>query len=242
VTWSIVARDADTGAFGAAVATRFLAAAGLCLAVESGVGAVATQATINPTYGPRGLRLLRRGGSADGVIAELLASDGGRDHRQVQLVGAGGRTAAHTGSACHDWSGHRAGAGVSVAGNLLAGPEVVSATLVAYEGAAAQPFADRLLTAMRAGQRAGGDARGQQSAGIVIYGTEDYPDLSLRVDDHPAPLDELRRLYDLWLIEFAAARKYMATRSDPTGGYDDAVIEGEVQRRIADPSARVFPV
>jgi uncharacterized Ntn-hydrolase superfamily protein len=242
VTWSIVALDADTGAFGAVVATRFLAAAGLCLAVESGVGAVATQATINPTYGPRGLRLLREGRAPDEALAELIAPDGGRDHRQVQLVGVGGRTAAHTGPACHDWSGHRAGQGVGVAGNLLAGPEVVRATLAAYESAATQPFADRLLAAMRAGQQAGGDARGQQSAGLVIYGTEDYPDLALRVDDHPAPLEELRRLYDLWLVEFAAARKYMATRSDPTGGYDDAVIEAEVQRRIADPRARVFPV
>jgi uncharacterized Ntn-hydrolase superfamily protein len=242
VTWSIVALDADTGAFGAIVATRFLAAAGLCLAVESGVGAVATQATINPTYGPRGLRLLREGSAPGAALAELIASDGGRDHRQVQLVGAGGRTAAHTGPACHDWSGHRAGAGVSVAGNLLAGPEVVGATLAAYEDGAALPFADRLLAAMRAGQSAGGDARGQQSAGILIHGTEEYPDLSLRVDDHPAPLDELRRIYDLWLIEFAAARKYMATRSDPTGGYDDAVIEAEVQRRRSDPGERVFPV
>lgn len=242
MTWSIVALDPDTGAFGAIVATRFLAAAGLCLAVESGVGAVATQATINPTYGPRGLRLLREGSAPDGALAELLASDDGRDHRQVQLVGAGGRTAAHTGSACHDWSGHRAGAGVSVAGNLLAGPKVVTATLAGYQGGASLPFADRLLAAMRAGQDAGGDARGQQSAGILIYGTEEYPDLSLRVDDHPAPLQELRRLYDLWLLEFAAARTYMATRSDPTGVYDDAIIEAEVQRRIADPRARVFPV
>jgi uncharacterized Ntn-hydrolase superfamily protein len=241
MTWSIVARDPRSGALGAMVATRFVAAAGLCLSVSADTGALSTQATINPTYGPRGLRALAGGASADEVVAKLVASDAGRDHRQVHVVDRTGSVAAFTGGACRAWSGHRTGEGVSVAGNLLAGPEVVEATLAHYEGSEL-PFAERLMAAMQAGQEAGGDARGQQSAGILIYGSEEYPDLSLRVDEHPSPLSELRRIYDLWLLEFAAARKYMATRADPVGGYDDAVIEAELQRRIADPAQRVFPV
>lgn len=242
MTWSIVARDPRTGAVGAAVATRFVAAAGLCLNVASGIGALSTQATINPTYGPRGLRLMRGGRPAPEAIADLLEPDDGREHRQVHLVDSQGRVAAHTGSECVPWAGHRCGDGVSVAGNLLAGPEVVESTLATYQQRADLPFADRMLAAMAAGQRAGGDARGQQSAGILIHGTEEYPDLSLRVDDHPTPLDELHRVYQLWLIEFAAARKYMATAADPAGVYDAEIIDAEVHRRRNDPASRVFPV
>lgn len=223
------------------VATRFVAAAGLCLAVAAKTGAVATQALINPTYGPRGLRRLADGATAEETVAGLLADDRGRDHRQVHIVDRSGAAAAFTGTACHGWAGHRIGPGVSVAGNLLAGPDVVDATLEAFHRSTVS-FPERLMTAMQAGQDVGGDQRGQQSAGILIFGTEEYPDLSLRVDEHATPLIELRRIYELWLLEFAAARTYMATRADPAGVYDDAVIEAEVQRRLADPSARVFPV
>ena len=97
------------------------------------------------------------------------------------------------------------------------------------------------MAAMHAGQRAGGDGRGQQSAGILVHGTEDYPDLSLRVDEHPAPLVELERIYGLWLLDFAAARTFMATSADPTGVYDDSVIEAELRKRLADPASRVYP-
>lgn len=242
MTWSIVARDPDTGALGAAVATRFVAAAGLCLNVAAGIGAVSTQATINPIYGPGGLRLLREGQSSQQVVDNLIAADAGCEHRQVHVVDDAGSVAAHTGSSCHGWSGQRMGHGVSVAGNVLAGPAVVEGTLAQFERSTDLSFAERLLAAMCAGQAAGGDQRGQQSAGILIYGTEEYPDLSLRVDEHPEPLVELTRIYDLWLVEFAAARKYMATRTDPVGVYDDAVIAAEVQRRITDPAARVYPV
>jgi uncharacterized Ntn-hydrolase superfamily protein len=241
MTWSIVARDERTGALGAMVATRFVAAAGLCLSVRAEVGAVSTQALINPTYGPAALRLLAGGGSAGQVVTTLVDSDAGRAHRQVHVVDHAGRAAAFTGAACHPWSGHRTADGVSVAGNLLAGPEVVEATLEHYRRSEL-PFAERLIAAMQAGQDAGGDARGQQSAGILIFGTEVYPDLSLRVDEHPSPLSELRRIYDLWLLEFAAARKYMATRADPVGELDENLIEAELQRRLTDPAARTFPV
>lgn len=241
MTWSIVARDPETGAMGAMVATRFVAAAGLCLNVASGVGALSTQATINPTYGPRGLGLLRDGLRADEALRALLRPDHGREHRQVHLVDGSGTPIAFTGSECLPWSGHLTAAGVSVAGNLLAGAAVVEATLETYLQRADLVFPERLMAAMRSGQRAGGDGRGQQSAGVLVYGTEEYPDLSLRVDEHAEPLDELERIYGLWLLDFAAARTYMATRADPTGVYDDAVIEAELQRRLTDPVKRVYP-
>ncbi|WP_033289786.1 DUF1028 domain-containing protein [Amycolatopsis jejuensis] len=240
MTWSIIARDPATGAFGAAVATRFVAAAGLCLNVASGVGAVATQATINPTYGPRGLRLLADR-PAPAVVRDLCATDHGRDHRQVHVVDVTGETAAHTGPACGPWSGHTTRPGVSVAGNVLAGPQVVEQTLTAYLDED-RPFPERLLAALQAGQDAGGDARGRQSAGILVYGKEEYPDLSLRVDDHPDPIAELHRIYGQWLLDFAAARTYMATREDPAGVYDPEVLDAELRRRLADPAARTYPV
>ncbi len=241
MTWSIVARDPATGAMGAMVATRFVAAAGLCLTVAPGTGALSTQATINPTYGPRGLALLRDGTPAAEVVPALLAPDAGRDHRQVHLVDATGAPAAFTGSRCVPWCGHVTAPGVSVAGNLLSGADVVEATLHEYLRRGDLVFPERLMAAMRAGQEAGGDGRGQQSAGILVHGTEDYPDLSLRVDEHVSPLDELERIYGLWLLDFAAARTYMATREDPTGVFDDSVIEAELQRRLADPARRVYP-
>ncbi|MBM3504918.1 MAG: DUF1028 domain-containing protein [Alphaproteobacteria bacterium] len=233
MTWSIVARDPASGAFGVAVATRFLAAGGLCPHAESGVGALSTQAMINPTYGARGLALLRSGASAREAVEALIAADAGRATRQVHVVDRYGGSLAHTGSECIEWSGHHCGDGVSVAGNMLAGPAVVGNTFDRYVATTSLPFAERLIEAMTAGQAAGGDKRGQQSACILIYGTEDYPDLSLRVDDHPTAVAELRRIYGLWLGRFAAHRKYMATRADPVGVYDRRVIEAEVERREA---------
>jgi uncharacterized Ntn-hydrolase superfamily protein len=212
------------------VATRFLAAGGLCPHAESGVGALSTQAMINPTYGARGLALLRAGAPAGTALAVLIDADPGRATRQFHLVDKAGHTAAHTGADCIGWCGHRGGTDVSVAGNMLAGPRVVEDSFAAYAAGGGRDFADRLIAAMEAGQAAGGDKRGQQSACILIYGAEQYPDLSLRVDDHPAALTELRRIHGLWKIRFAAHRRFMATRADPVGVYDRAVIEAEVRR------------
>lgn len=233
MTWSIVARDPASGAFGVGVATRFLAAAGLCALARSEVGALSTQALINPTYGPRGLAILSAGASAETTVRILVTDDAGRETRQVHVVDRQGGAFAHTGSECVPWSGHVSTPGVSVAGNMLAGPDVIAATLAAYQAAPKLAFADRLLTALEAGQAAGGDRRGQQSASLLIYGTEDYPDLSLRVDDHVTPLAELRRIYGLWLGRFAAFRTFMATKADPVGVYDRDVIEAEALRREA---------
>ncbi len=229
MTWSIVARDPASGAFGVAVTTKFFAVGALCPHAMGGIGALATQALVNPTWGPRGLALLREGAAAQTVLDQLVASDDGRATRQLHLVDSQGRIAQHTGNDCIGWCGHLAGNGFSVAGNMLAGEAVISATAQSFANSA-KPFAERLIDALDAGQAEGGDKRGKQSAALIIYGTEDYPELSLRVDDHAEPLTELRRLYDMSQGRFAAFRKFMATRANPSGIYDRAVIEAEAQR------------
>jgi uncharacterized Ntn-hydrolase superfamily protein len=229
VTWSIVALDAS-GAFGVAVASRFFAVGALCPAVLAGKGALCTQALMNPYYAHDGLAALAAGASAAEMVAALTRADPGRESRQLHAVDASGRVAAHTGSACIAWCGHQAGAGFSVAGNMLAGPAVIDATARAYEAAAALPFAERLLAAMDAGDAAGGDKRGKQAAALVIHATEDYPSVSLRVDDHAEPLAELRRLHTVSLERFQPFVGCLSTRANPAGITDRAVIEAEIAR------------
>lgn len=230
MTWSIVARDPESGAFGVAVATKFFAVGALCPYAQSGVGALATQALVNPTFGPRGLRLLTDGRSAAVVVETLIAADDGRETRQLHVLDASGGLAAHTGKNCVDWCGHLSGDGFSVAGNMLAGPRVIEATAAAYRAAAGKSFAERLIRALEAGQAAGGDKRGQQSAALLIHTTEDYPYLDLRVDDHVEPLVELRRLYDESRRLFLPFLRFLPRRAAPAGVYDRAVIDAELPR------------
>jgi uncharacterized Ntn-hydrolase superfamily protein len=233
MTWSIVARDPVTGALGVAVTTKFFAVGALCPHAASGIGALATQALLNPTWGPRGLALLREGVPAPDVVRLLVDSDEGRETRQVHVVDAAGRIGRHTGSGCIGWAGHDDGPGFSVAGNMLAGPAVIEATAASFAASAGRSLAERFLDALDAGQAEGGDKRGKQSAALVIYTSEDYPALSLRVDDHPEPLAELRRLYGVSQGRYAAFHQFMATRANPSGTWDRDVIEAEVQRREA---------
>ncbi|MCH8113831.1 MAG: DUF1028 domain-containing protein, partial [Proteobacteria bacterium] len=199
MTWSIVARDPETGYFGIAVATRFFAVGALCPWTEAKVGAISTQALVNPALGPRGLALLREGAPAPAALNALMRGDEGRAFRQVHLIDAKGQTAAYTGADCIDWAGRREGEAVSVAGNMLAGPAVVEDTLASYRANMDTPFVERLLLAMDAGEAAGGDKRGKQSAALLIQGSEPYRRLDMRVDDHAEPLVELRRLYGVAL-------------------------------------------
>ncbi|WP_341701875.1 DUF1028 domain-containing protein [Ferrovibrio sp.] len=233
MTWSIVARDPADGSYGVAVASRFFAVGALCPHIRPGAGALSTQALINPTYGPRGLALLNAGYGAGEVLAEMLAGDAGRAARQLHIVDRQGRVAAHTGVDCIGWCGHRGDENLSVAGNMLAGPEVVDATFATFRQAADRPFAERFLMAMQAGEAAGGDKRGRQSACLVIHTTEEYPALSLRADDHVNPLAELHRLYGISRGRFAAFMSFLPTRDNPCGIFDRAVIEAEVARREA---------
>jgi uncharacterized Ntn-hydrolase superfamily protein len=230
MTWSIVARDAETGAFGVAVTTKFFAVGALCPQAMSGVGALATQALVNPIFGPRGLRLLAEGVPAADVVRVLLADDDGRETRQLHVLDAAGRNAAHTGKDCIGWCGHLVRNRFSVAGNMLAGPDVIAETAAFYETNAALPFAARLIGALDAGQAAGGDKRGKQSAALIIYASEEYPELSLRVDDHAEPLTELRRLHDEAQRYFIPFKKFLPTKASPAGTYDRGIINAELAR------------
>jgi uncharacterized Ntn-hydrolase superfamily protein len=235
MTWSILARDPTSGALGAAVATRFFAVGALAIHVEGGVAALATQALINPMYAPHGMARLRAGEPPDAVVAELLAADAGRAHRQLHILDAGGRIAAHTGESCVTWCGSVRGADVSVAGNMLAGPEVVARTLEAFSTAQG-PLAERLLAALEAGEAAGGDKRGKQSAALKIASRDPYPDLDIRADDHPDPIAELRRLYAVSRERFAVFRRFLAGTDSPCGVFDRAVIDAAIEREKAAPA------
>jgi uncharacterized Ntn-hydrolase superfamily protein len=229
MTWSILARDPATGAIGAAVATRFFAVGALAIHVEGRVGALATQALINPMYAVQGMPRLRAGEVPEDIVAALLAGDAGRDHRQVHILDATGRIAAFTGPECVSWCGSVRGTDVSVAGNMLAGPQVVQRTLDAFK-AATGSFADRLLTALEAGEAAGGDKRGKQSAAFRICTHDPYPDLDIRADDHPDPIRELRRLYGVSQERFAAFRQFLPGADSPCGVFDRAVIDAGIER------------
>jgi uncharacterized Ntn-hydrolase superfamily protein len=233
MTWSIIARDPASNAFGVAVATRFFAVGSLCPRAASEVGAVCTQALVNPTFGPRGLKLLAEGIPAPEVVRRLVASDPGAAHRQLHVMDRNGHTAAHTGAACIDWCGDAHAEDYSIAGNMLTGPAVIEATATAYVRSADRPFADRLIRALEAGEAAGGDKRGKQSAALLIYSTEDYADLDLRVDDHADPLVELRRLYDVSESYYTLFKRFLPTRAHPAGIYDRTVIETGIKAALA---------
>ena len=232
MTWSIVARDGD-GSFGVAVASRFFAVGALCPHARSGVGALATQALVNPLYAEPALDALARGEPPDAVVRALTAADAGRDHRQLHMVDTAGRVGAHTGAACIGWCGHRGGDGYSTAGNMLAGPEVLAATAAAYESGSALPFAERLLVALAAGEAEGGDKRGKQAAAILVCTTETYPALDLRVDDHTEPIVELARLLAKSHERFIPFVACLPKRGDPAGVVDRAVIEARIAQFTA---------
>jgi len=220
MTWSIIARDPDSGQFGIAVTTRSLAVGGLVPHGAGRLGAMATQARVNPLWGVDGMRLLAEGRAAREVVEFLTRPDAGAHKRQMHVVDAKGGTFAHTGAECVDWAGHVSGDGVSVAGNMLAGPQVVNDTLRSYQKNSGLPFGERLIAALDAGQAAGGDKRGRQSAAIKLWGSEPYAVLDLRIDDHPDPLVELRRLYGLAQQRYVVIQAAMATRANPAGIFD----------------------
>lgn len=227
VTWSILARD-DQGRLGVAIASRFFAVGALCVHIQRGVGALSTQALMNPLYGPAGMTLLAEGQAAADAIQTLTAADAGSAQRQLHLLPASGVAAAHTGAACIDWCGHQVFEDFSVAGNMLAGPQVLEATARAYSDAHALPMAERLLAAMAAGEAAGGDKRGKQAAALRVVGDEDYPELDLRVDDHEAPIIELQRLYRKSLERYQPFIACLAGRHDAVGLTDRAEIEARI--------------
>ncbi len=202
-TFSIAACDLEEGQWGVAVQSKFLAVGSVVPWAEPEVGAIATQAYANPSYGPKGLTLLREGLDARQVVEQLIAEDADRDGRQVGVVDASGTGAAWTGSGCLDWAGHRTGRCYSAQGNILVSGATVDALAETFEATDGRPLAERLLEALAAAQAAGGDSRGQQSAALlVVKRNGGYAALSdvlvdLRVDDHEHPIAELARVYDL---------------------------------------------
>jgi uncharacterized Ntn-hydrolase superfamily protein len=202
MTFSIVARSEDGESWGVAVASKFLAVGSAVPAARAGAGAVATQAWANVAYKERAITLLDHDATAEVTLALLLETDQGREHRQVGIVDAQGNAATHTGEECLHWAGGRTGPGVAVQGNILVGPEVVEAMLATWERSDGT-LARRLLAALRAGDAAGGDARGRQSAALYVvregagYDGRDDVAVDLRVDDHADPCGELERLVDL---------------------------------------------
>ncbi|WP_291845677.1 DUF1028 domain-containing protein [Bradyrhizobium sp.] len=225
MTWSIIARDPATGQIGIAVATRFFAVGARVPHIAAGFGGVATQALVNPYYGIDGLRLLREGRSPRDVVATLIAADDGRESRQLHVMDAQGRIAAFTGRECVDWCGHVEGGGFSIAGNMLAGSAVLDETATTYAANLALPFPRRLIVAMQAGEAAGGDKRGKQSAALLIHGKEAWSDLDLRVDDHADPLAELERLEQVSRERWVHLRAFLPTRDNPAGITDRAIID-----------------
>ncbi|MER5389942.1 DUF1028 domain-containing protein [Saccharopolyspora sp. NPDC002686] len=219
-TFSIVAHDVAAGCAGVAISTCMPAIGSLAVHARADSGAVATQALINPLLGIDGLELLRTH-SAEEALGKLLASDPGAESRQVIVVDRCGRAAAHTGPETHPWRGHRVGPGYAVAGNMLVDARTVDAMAERFEATAGEPLHERLLASLEAGQRAGGDRRGKQSAALHVNNGAPYPYLDLRVDDHPEPVAELRRIHEVAKAEMLPFVAALPTRENPRGRFDE---------------------
>lgn len=218
-TFSIVAADPATGEVGVAVQSKFLAVGSVVPWAKAGVGAVATQSWANTAYGPEGLALLEKGLSPEAVIDKLIADDPGRSLRQVAIINADGEASAFTGHECYDWAGHKIGKYHSCQGNILVSEKTVSEMSRTFEESSG-PLAERLLQAISAAQHAGGDSRGKQSAAVYVlqkeagYGGYNDVKVDLRVDDHPEPIKELRRLYELHKMYAAPSAEKLPIKED----------------------------
>jgi len=229
-TFSIVGFDPETKDLGVAVASKFIAVGALVPWAKANVGAIATQALANISYGPKGLELLEKGYSAKKVLQTLIGNDPQKEERQVGIVDSKGEAAAFTGSKCYAYAGHIVGSNYAVQGNILTGPEVLEAMAKAFEQTKGE-LVDKLLAALEAGDKAGGDRRGKQSAAIIVvrekggYGgyTDRYVDL--RVDDHPEPVQELKRLFRIWELT-------LLTREKPDDIVDKNKVAGTVQKAL----------
>lgn len=234
VTWSLLAHEPETGSFAVAVTTCALAVGASCPFVRTGVGAVSTQSITNRYLGPAVLDGMARGLSPAAAIEGALVGDEGRHLRQVHAIDSHGRSAAWTGNHCVEWCGSRSGTGWSVAGNMLSGEEVVADTVASFIVRQDLPLPERMLTALQAGEGAGGDKRGRQSAALKLITTEDFPDIDLRADDHAAPLDELERLLKLWRIARAPGLRLAPRRANPSGSTDLDAMEANWRKQGLD--------
>jgi len=238
-TFSIVARDEATGDFGVAVQSKFFNVGAVCPWARAEVGAIATQASANYSYGPEGLKLLEQGLTAAQVVEKLTGPDAQRDRRQLAVIDAKGNVAAWTGPQCNAWAGHRTGKNYSVQGNILAGEEVVKGMERAFLESKGT-FAERLAASLEGGQAAGGDARGKQSAAVIVvrknalFGSDRFIDL--RVDDHPEPIRELGRLVAHYQVMQTSFRAAQLGQKDPAAAI--AMLEEALKKYDADDGAQ----
>lgn len=224
-TFSIVARCPHTNMFGVAVSSKFLGVGAVCSHARAGVGAVATQALINPYLGIQALDLLAQGQTAEEAMQQALAGDEGRDMRQLIVIGQNGQSAGFTGSGPLMWRGHLTDSNYAVAGNILAGEQVVQSMAETFENNPDDELPERLLKVLEAGQAAGGDRRGKQSACLYVVAKEDYGYVDLRVDEHADPIAELRRVYQVAQRELFPFRHMFSTKSNPAGAWDKKEIK-----------------
>lgn len=226
-TFSIAARDPKSGKFGVAVSTKLPAVGSLVPFARAGVGAIASQAWSNPLLGVDGLDLLEQGHSADETLHRLIDLDPEGESRQLTIVAAHGSPAAHTGSNTDQWCGHHTGEDYAIAGNMLIGEETIAAMTEAFVSAREHQFTERLLKTLEAGQAAGGDRRGRQSAALYVVASEPYPYLDLRVDEHHDPVAELRRIYEVAEEKLLPFVEALPTRGNPKGNFTE-----ELKKRI----------
>jgi uncharacterized Ntn-hydrolase superfamily protein len=222
-TFSIVGHCPTTGMLGVAVSTAVPAVGAMCPYVKRAVGAVSTQSWVNPYLAIEALRLIESGKTADAALSEALSADPGKDLRQIGVVDAQGRSAAWSGPGCTAWFGHVAEEHFAVQGNMLVGPATIDAMAEAFRRSQPLELAERLLLALEAGQAAGGDKRGKQSAALLVHHTEDYPWLDLRVDEHRHPVAELRRIYAVARYQLLPFIEGMPRRDRPDAALPDAV-------------------
>ena len=219
-TFSVVGRCPRTRMLGVGVASKYLAVGAVCSHTQAEVGAISTQAFGNPYLGIDGLTLLQEGLGVQETLEYLLKLDPGRQKRQLIIINKDGQTAAFTGSLTTSWCGHLRGDNYAVAGNMLSGEAVIQAMAAAFEQSSEEALAERLLQALEAGQAAGGDRRGRQAAHLQVVHTEAWKYVDLRVDEHPDPVVELRRIFEVAKRELFPFRKLYPTRSNPGGDWD----------------------
>lgn len=225
MTFSIVAHCPRTGMLGVAVATAVPAVGSICPYVKSGVGAVSTQSWVNPYLAIDALRLMEQGSSGPDALDAVMAADNGRDLRQIGVIDSSGRSAAWSGRNCTAWFGQIVEAHFAVQGNMLVGAATIEAMAAAFRASEAHDLAERLMLALEAGQAAGGDRRGRQSAALKVHHVEEYPWLDLRVDEHPHPVAELRRVYEIARLQLLPFVQGMPTRSDPGATAPENVVK-----------------
>lgn len=225
MTFSIVAHCPRTGMLGVAVATAVPAVGSMCPFVMSGVGAVSTQSWVNPYLAIDALRMMQQGKSGPEALDAVMATDEGRDGRQLGVVDARGRSAAWSGKNCTDWFGEIVEPHFAVQGNMLVSAPTIGQMAKAFRTSEALDLPERLMLALEAGQAAGGDKRGRQSAALKVHHVEDYPLLDLRVDEHAAPVTELRRVFTIANLQLLPFVKGMPTRANPGAAAPSTVVE-----------------